>query len=92
MSDSVKKYYEDIETYPKKPIVTKYGYDTPLNSRVRTKTASDNRVEPTVVDGGNFNKLLIEENTKLKEEIKYLTEVLEELRQSIISTDELEND
>lgn len=81
-----------MDAYSKKPIVTKHGYDydAPLYSRVGGKSASQFREEPTVVDGGNFNSLLIQENKKLKEEIKYLESIIEELIRQVSNLDELD--
>ena len=84
-----------MDAYEKKPEVTKYGYDykkydTPLNSRVGGKSASQFREEPVVVDGGNFNKLLIQENKRLQEENKYLEGLIDELMKQIKDLDDLD--
>lgn len=80
-----------MDAYEKKPEVTKYGYDTPLKTRLGDdKTASQFREEPTIVDGGNFNRLLIQENKRLQEENKYLEGLIEELMKQIQDLDDLD--
>ena len=70
--------------------------DKPLPTRDLGKSASDFREKPLtntkIVDGGNFNKLLIQENIKLKEEIKYLQGLIEDIFDEVNNLDELDND
>lgn len=70
--------------------------DKPLPTRDLGKSASDFREKPLtntkIVDGGNFNKLLIQENIKLKEEIKYLQELIEGIFEEVNNLDDLDTD
>jgi hypothetical protein len=90
MKRETREEYGRLDAYPK---TNKYGYDKPLKTRLG-KSASDYRIEPVeevkIVDGGNFNQLLIDENIKLKEEVQYLKDVIEELRQTIVNLDDLD--
>lgn len=81
-------------------------YSKPLPTRVGVKkasdlsdyydgvSASDFREEPVtntkIVDGGNFNQLLINENMRLKETNKYLESIIEDLLNEIENIDDLD--
>lgn len=69
--------------------------DKPLPTRDLGKSASDFREKPVtntkIVDGGNFNKLLIRENIKLKEEVKYLESLIEEIQTLVIDDTDITN-
>ena len=90
MKRETREEYGRLQPYPN---TNKNGYDKPLKTRLG-KSASDYRIEPVentkIVDGGNFNQLLINENIKLKEEIEYLKGVLGELQGLMSGLDELD--
>ena len=72
----------------------RYGYDTPLQTRV-TKSASDYREVPVTNENEEVDVLLgtIQEltldNIKKQEEIRYLTDVIAELRHALQNTPDL---
>ena len=81
MGDSVRKYNEmKEELYKKSPIVTQYGYDKPLKTRLG-KSASEHRIEPVVEEtvSKKLYDILLSENIKLKEEVKYLQSLFDDV-------------